>query len=651
MQLALFLVVSFVILLATIAVLSAGARRLLGLQIGRTRALLAGLAGLGAAALIGQAMGDARKSALFTVQISCAVFVSMAFLALAEVVLPSGKISGVVRWPQAIRRRLARTHRYTELSRIAVRHGLARWLRGRNRAAGPQAAAERAQLAHSLRLALEEAGATFVKMGQLLSTRYDLLPPEFVEELTRLQHQVAPEPWAEIEQVLTEELGRAPSEVFAVFDQEPLAAGSIAQVHGAELHSGERVVVKVQRPGAKATVERDLDILFRICRKLDEHTEWGRTVGAMDLAEGFARSLHEELDFRVEARNTAAVRAGAEGSAATALVRLPEVHEEYSSQRVLILAWMDGVTLGSAGPALPSDAGERDALAQQLLECMLEQIMLGGVFHADPHPGNIMLLDDGSLGLLDFGSVGRVDRVLRASLRNLLLAIHRSDPVALCDALLELVDRAEEIDEAKLERALGRFMARHLTPGVRPDREMFADLFLLVARHGLSCPPEIAAAFRALATLEGSMELLVPGFDIITQAKGFAKTQLQRKLTPKSLGETVVEEALALAPMLRRMPRRLERITNSLEHGRLGVQVRFLADERDRRFIRTLVHEVLLTFLGGTLGLIGVLLLRTSGGPMLGQSLQLFQVLGYNLLLVSSVMVLRVVFAIFRAQR
>ncbi|KJS52920.1 ubiquinone biosynthesis protein UbiB [Streptomyces rubellomurinus subsp. indigoferus] len=650
MQLALLLVLSIVVPLVCIAALATGVRRLLGLRIGRTRAILTALVGLAAAAVIGAAMGDSRRGPMVTVQISLAVLAAMMFLALSEVVLPSGSISGVVRWPQAFRRRLSRTRRYTELSRIAVRHGLGRWLRARSRT-GPQAAVERAALAVSLRMALEEAGATFIKMGQLLSTRYDLLPPEFVEELTRLQHQVPPEPWLEIEQVLTEELGRAPGEVFAEFDPEPLAAASIAQVHRARLHSGEQVVVKVQRPGARATVQRDLDILFRISRKLAEHTEWGRTVGAMELAEGFARSLHEELDFRVEARNTTAVRAGVAGSATASAVVLPDVHEEFSTQRVLILSWMDGLTLGGAGAPQPGEEAAREELAQQLLECMFEQIMFGGVFHSDPHPGNIMLLTDGRLALLDFGSVGRVDRVLRTSLRNLLLAIHRTDPVALCDALLELVEHAEEIDETKLERALGRFMARHLTPGVRPDREMFADLFLLVAKHGLTCPPEIAAAFRSLATLEGSMELLVPGFDIVSRAKGFAKTQVQRKLTPASMAESVVEEALAMAPMLRRLPRRVERITSSLEHGRLGVQVRFLADERDRRFVRTLVHEVLLTFIGAVLGLIGVLLLGTKGGPVLGHSLQLFQLLGYNLLVVASVLALRVVFSIFRADR
>ncbi len=531
-----------------------------------------------------------------------------------------------------------------------MRHGLGSALRGRGRG-GPEAALERGQVAVRLRLALEEAGATFVKLGQVLSTRYDLLPTEFVAELTKLQHQVAAEPWEQVQRVLTEELGREPDAFFAEFDAEPLAAGSIAQVHRARLTTGEEVVVKVQRPAARDVVDRDLDILFRMSRKFEEHTAWGRDMGAVELAEGFATSLNEELDFRIEARNMATIRAAGNRPGMVSTVRMPLVHEEMCSRRVLVLECLAGIPLNAAGAVIDERGLDRTELARQLLECVLEQIMIGGVFHADPHPGNIMLLDDGKLGLLDFGSVGRIDRVLRAALGNLLLAIHRSDPVALADALLELVDRREDIDEMRLERALGRFMARHLTPGVRPDREMFADLFLLVARHGLTVPPEIAATFRALATLEGAMEQLVPGFDIVAEARAFAAEQLERKLTPQSVGRVLAEETLALAPMLRRLPRRIERITNSLEHGRLGVQVRLLADERDRRFVRALVHDVLLAFLGGITALVGVLLLGTRNGPKLGPSLTLYQLLGYNVLVVSSVLVIRVVFTVFRSQR
>ncbi|MFD7257561.1 ABC1 kinase family protein [Streptomyces sp. NPDC059874] len=651
MELTLFLFVAALSLFLTVAALSVGARRLLGLRIGKVRAALTGLVGMGASALIGAAMGEARRGALISVQLGLTVLAAVGFLALSEVLVPSGSLAGVVRWPQAIRRRVARTRRYGQLSRIAMRHGLGGALRGRGRG-GPDAAVERTRLAASVRMALEEAGATFVKLGQVLSTRYDLLPGEFVEELTKLQHQVAADSWEEVERVLTEELGKEPAAFFAEFDHVPLAAGSIAQVHRARLATGEEVVVKVQRPGARPVVDRDLDILFRMSRKMEEHTSWGRDFGAMDLAEGFANSLNEELDFRIEARNMATIRAAGNREDMVSKVRMPAVFEELCSRRVLVLECLSGVPLNAAAGTVIEERGlDRTELARQLLECVLEQIMIGGVFHADPHPGNIMLLDDGSLGLIDFGSVGRIDRVLRAALRNLLLAIHRSDPVALSDALLELVDRREEIDEIRLERALGRFMARHLTPGVRPDREMFADLFLLVARHGLTVPPEIAATFRALATLEGAMEQLVPGFDIVAQARSFAAAQLERKLSPGSIGQVLSEEALALAPMLRRLPRRVERITNALEHGRLGVQVRLLADERDRRFVRSLVHDVLLAFLGGVTGLIGVLLLGTDHGPALNHSLTLFQLIGYNLMVVSCVLVIRVVFGIFKAQR
>lgn len=649
------------------------ARRLLGLRVGKLRAVLTGAVGLLTAGVVSAAMGPrAGQTPLVSVQLGSALLAAMIFLALSEAMMPSGSLRAILQSPASLRRRLARGRRYTQLSRIVVRHGLGRFLGGRVRR-GTAAAKDQAVLARSLRRALEEAGATFVKLGQVLSTRYDLLPDVFIDELSSLQHEVTAEPWYQVRQVLMNELGAPPHEVFAEFDPVPLAAGSMAQVHRARLRSGRHVVVKVQRPGARQVVERDLDILFRLGAKLEQHTEWGRAMGAVKLVHGFATSLEEELDFRTEARNTlvvattiaaargsggaageddtAAGRHGPGGEGAAAEVKLPMVHQELSSARVLVVERLDGVTLNRADPVIEERGLDRVALARSLLNCVLEQIMSGGVFHADPHPGNILVLDDGRIGLIDFGSVGRIDQVLRAGLRNLLLAIDRSDPVALSDALLELTDRPEEIDEERLKRALGRFMARHLTPGIRPDREMFADLFLLVARYGLTVPPEIAAAFRALATLEGSLERLVPGFDIITEARSFAADEVTRRLSAPRLGRSLAGEVFAVLPMLRRLPRRLDRITNALEHGRLSVNVRLLADERDRRFVRGVVRDILLTFLGGITGVLGVMLLQADGGPRLPGAMRLYEFLGYNMLLVSSVLVLRVLFTVTRPER
>jgi ubiquinone biosynthesis protein len=323
---------------------------------------------------------------------------------------------------------------------------------------------------------------------------------------------------------------------------------------------------------------------------------------------------------------------------ADASVGLPHVH--MSTSRVLVMDRLDGVPLRGAT--------EDEGLARTLLRFVLRQVMLDGVFHADPHPGNVLLLADGRLGLLDFGSVGRIDSALRAALQRLLLAIDRSDPAGLTDALLELTSRPEDIDEQRLERALGQFMARHLGAGMRPDVEMFGDLFALVSRFGLSIPPEIAAVFRALATLEGTLGVLSPGFNIVVESRAFAAEQISERLTPESVQRTLTEELQAVLPMLRRLPRRIDRITGAMEQGRLSMSMRLFADERDRSFVTGLLHQVMLTVLGATAGVMAVLLLGSSGGPQVVPNIGLYQVFGYNLLIISVLLGLRVVVVVFR---
>jgi ubiquinone biosynthesis protein len=631
--------------------LAVGARRLLGLQLGVVRTVLAGVVGSAAWLAFGLAIArpQQRPFMLTTVQLGIALLVAMGFLVLAEAVLPSGSLRPVT-WARALRHRLARARRYLQISRIAARHGLLPYLRGRRRHQADTPAG-RAGLARSVRLALEEGGVSFVKLGQLLATRRDLLPAEFVNELSRLHHQVTPAPWPQVEQVLGQELG-TPDAVFDKLDARPLAAASIAQVHQARLRSsGAEVVVKVQRPGIRPVVERDLDIVDRMARRLQTRTRWGATIGAVELARGFANALHEELDFRVEARNMAVVAAASAVPGTDTSVRLPAVHPQLCTERVLVMERLDGLPLDAAGPVIDTRGLDRQVLARALLGCLLRQIMLGGVFHADPHPGNILLLDDGRLGLLDFGSVGRLDALLRAALQQFLLAIDRGDPAGLYDALLEVMVRPDDVDEQRLQRALGQFMARHLNPGAAPEVEMFTDLFRLVASYDLRVPPEVAAVFRALATLEATLGRLAPGFDIVAESRTFAAAQLSGQLQPTSLRQAANDELPTLLPMLRRLPRRADRITNALEHGRLGLGVRLFADPRDRRFLTTLVHQILLAFLGATTGIMAVLLLGSSGGPKLSPTVSLFQVLGYNLLVVSAVLILRVLVTTFRPPR
>ncbi|NUP81564.1 MAG: AarF/ABC1/UbiB kinase family protein, partial [Nonomuraea sp.] len=239
---------------------------------------------------------------------------------------------------------------------------------------------------------------------------------------------------------------------------------------------------------------------------------------------------------------------------------------------------------------------------------------------------------------------------VRSALQRFLLAMNRQDPLGVTDALLEVVPRPEEIDEAALERALGQFMARHLGPGL-DSVQMFTDLFRIVSEYGLSIPPEVAAVFRALATLEGTLVRLSPGFNLIGEARAFAGRYLAERAGPESVKEAVGQELAALLPMLRRLPRRVERIASAAEHGRFSMNVRLLADDRDRRYVTGLLHQVLLTVLGATAGLMAVLLLGIDGGPVVAGTATLYQLLGYNLLVIAAILVLRVLAPIFRRPR
>jgi ubiquinone biosynthesis protein len=400
--------------------------------------------------------------------------------------------------------------------------------------------------------------------------------------------------------------------------------------------------------------ERDLDIIARLARRTEARATWARAIGVAGLAEGFAVGLREELDFRVEAANLSAASAASEEAGGAASkpdgVVIPRVYHDLSTRQVLVMERLDGEALSKAAtdPESPLADDDRERLARNLLDCVLRQIVIDGIFHADPHPGNVLLLADGRLGLIDFGSVGRLDSGLRAALQRLLLGLERRDPVALTDALLEVTARPDDLDEQALERSVGALLVRHLAAGRTPDFTLFTELFRLVARHELAVPPEFASTFRALSILEGGLTLLAPRFDIVAEAERFGQTQLAARLGPASLKEVAAEEVTSLLPMLRRLPRRVDRIAAALEGGRLNVNVRALADERDRKVITGWVQLGVLTVLAATAGFMAVALLALKGGPAMTPAIGLYQFLGYCLLVICALLALRVLAAVFR---
>jgi ubiquinone biosynthesis protein len=568
------------------------------------------------------------------------VVIAMIVLIVVEALVPSGSLPGPVALVRAAPRGLRRARRYLRIGWILARHGLAAYVftRQRPRMAG---SAGRRRLARSLAAALDEAGVTFVKLGQILATRADLLPVEFVEELGRLQSAAAPVPWAQARAVLAAELGRDPDDVFAHVDPEPLAAASVAQVHAATTVDGRAVVLKVQRPGIGQVVAGDLDILLRLARRLAARTRWGRSLGVTALAEGFAVALREELDFRVEARNIAAV-----GIAAAArkppLARVPSVEAELVTQRVLVMERLSGVPVDAAPAGV-----DRPALARDLLAFLLGQVLVDGVFHADPHPGNLLFLDaDGGprIGLLDLGSVGRIDAALRAGLARLLMAVDRADPVVAVAALREVADAPDGLDERALQRDMGRFLARHLGPGTSLSAALVGELFALLARHRIAAPPELAAVLRAIGTLEGTLTALDPGFDVVAAARAFAADEVSAQLTPAALRRSATDELLALLPLVRGIPQRVDRMVSALEAGRLTVRVAAPPGPLGSHGLTALLAATI----AATTGLMAAVLLAAGGGPRISDTMTLHELFGYLLLIVSAILGLRVLGLVYR---
>jgi ubiquinone biosynthesis protein len=414
--------------------------RLLGVSRSLPATVLAGLTGWLAALALSLAIARGDTSAAgFTRNLWVfAIVFTMSSMVWIELLAKPGALaraqSSLVRLPRpirAVRRSGQRIGRYAQITRIAVKYGFGPAL-GLGRGREEDEVAPTAPAARRLRLALEECGGMFVKLGQLLSTRADLLPESVTAELARLQDRVAPAPPGAVRELLEAELGRPVDQVFLEFDWEPIAAASIGQAYRAKLPGGEPVIVKVQRPGIAAAVERDLLVLAELAQVVESRTSWGAEYHVTELTNEFADRLREELDFRLEARNAIEIAANLDGMPR---VHIPKVHEELSTARVLVLEWLDGVSVREV-ERIDRLGLERPALADTLLRCAMQQMLVDGRFHADPHPGNVLVLEGGRLGLIDFGATGRLDPLQQASMRGMLVAVQRRDASLLRQAVL-----------------------------------------------------------------------------------------------------------------------------------------------------------------------------------------------------------------------
>jgi ubiquinone biosynthesis protein len=427
-------------------------------------------------------------------------------------------------------------------------------------------------LGRHLREMLDELGPTFVKFGQLLSTRPDIVPAEILAELRVLQDAVSPFPVADVERVIAEDLHAPVERLFTSFDPTPVAAASIGQVHLAELPSGRQVAVKVQRPNAPRQVERDLALLYHVARIVRRRVDRLDFIDPVAVVDEFARSIRRELDYRIEARSAETFR---HNFAADSRVVIPKVYGTYSSARVLTLERLDGVQLADLDLAATS-MEERRRLATLIAETWLEMIFRHGQFHGDPHPANIFVLDDGRLGLVDFGMTGALSDGDMRRLTRLLLDAVNENVDALPRRLYDLGVRfnREQEDELRIELREVYYRYYGASMGQIDPLQVIREAFVLVSRMHLRLPSRFALLDKTIATLGSVGTELYPDFNVFEVAEPYASELVARRYSPRRLAERGMDELQSYGGLLMELPYQVHDTLEQLRDGEVEVQFR-----------------------------------------------------------------------------
>jgi ubiquinone biosynthesis protein len=486
----------------------------------------------------------------------------------------------------AVPRRTARLRRYHEIARTLGRYGFD-WLLmecglsqlvGRDKRWLGRPRGKRHTQPQRLRLALEELGATFVKFGQLLSTRPGLLPPEYTAELSKLQDSTPPEPYSTIAAVIRRELGKPPQELFESFEVQPLAAASIGQVHAAQLPDGTPVVVKVQRPGVQAQSEVDLTILREIAHLVSQRTWLRDRYDLEGWVEEFALALRGELDYLREGRNAERIRRNCAGNPA---LYIPRIYWEYSTRRVLTMEEIHGINTRDV-EALKAAGVDCRHVAETCARIALVQIVEHGFFHADPHPGNFFVMPDGAIGLIDFGMVGHLDHSARESLFWLGLAVIRKDADRVVDELQALRFIEGRIRREALKRDLEHLILQYSDQPVGSTYTSHAvhELVATAARHRLHIPSDLALLARVMVMCEGLGASLDPKFTLMEVAQPYLDDLWRQARSPEAIVRRFLEGTEELVAIGSGLPKRLRRILGQLERGEITITTRL--EEHDQ---------------------------------------------------------------------
>ncbi|HZQ50027.1 MAG TPA: AarF/UbiB family protein [Candidatus Dormibacteraeota bacterium] len=515
----------------------------------------------------------------------------------------------------------ARLRRYRDIARLILRYGGSDAVRQAGLEDAVDGASEngsRVAMGESLTADLERLGPTFVKLGQVLATREDLLPREYTDALARLQDRVAPVPFEVIEQTVRDDLGIRVSKAFAEFDPRPLASASLGQVHRAVMHDGRVVAVKVQRPGIREQVDEDLDALSDIAEFVDSHTAAGRAYSFTSLLDEFRKSLYRELDYRREADNLLTLRANL---AEFERIVVPEPVSGFVSDRVLTMEYIRGRKITKLSPLVRLELDGRD-LADQLFTAYLKQILVDGFFHADPHPGNVFLTDDRRLALLDLGMTATLTPGLQEDLLKLVLATAEGRAEDALTVIVKVGQKLPEYDERKLARAVADLIADYrgrTVEQVQVGRRLM-EMGRVSADAGFRMPSDLSLLARALINLDQVGRILDPSFDPNESIRANAADILERRLVKSATPGSMFASVLEARDFAVRVPGQVNRILESLATNSFEVHVRAFDEDRLMSGIHKVANRI-------TTGL--VLSALIVGAALLMRVQTSFEILGY----------------------
>lgn len=479
-----------------------------------------------------------------------------------------------------------------------------------------------------IRMVFEELGPTFIKMGQTLSTRPDLIPVELMKELAKLQDDVPAFPFNQAKEIVEKELAKPLEDIFERFDETPLAAASIGQVHRARLNTGEEVIVKVQRPGIQAIIETDLEILLHLATLAEKYIEEMQIYRPTKIVEEFARTLEKEINYRIEALH---MERFARLFLHNDSIYVPWVYREYTTERILTMEYVDGIKVSDIA-ALDEKGFNRKRIASRGADLILTQVFKHGFFHADPHPGNICVLPGDVICYLDFGMMGWVSREARNNFADMLYGYALGDESRITNAVLKTVEWRKEPDRAALERDITSFVELHLYKPLKEIHlgDVFQHFIELLSRHQLQLPPDIFLMVKALTEVEGIGLLLDPDFDMTEKVTPFIKTYHMERLHPRKLLGDFIDSSSRVTQLLKSIPEDIHDIMAQVKQGklRIGFEHRELDNlifEMDRSSNRIAFSLIIASLIIGS-----SLIITTNVGPYLF-GFPMFGLIGYTI--------------------